>query len=148
MDPRTARDRREILPPSGLNRLARDLVENAFPLVWVEGEISNCARPASGHLYFAPEDTQAQVRCAMLRQKAVLPRFKPSDGAHVLLRAKVSLCDGRGEFQRMVEHMEDAGQGALRREFEKLKAKLDAEGLFDPARKRALPRLARRIGVI
>src|SRR5687767_9452055 len=148
METRTARERREILTPSGLNRLARELVENAFPLVWVEGEISNCARPASGHLYFTLKDPQAQVRCAMFKQKAMLLRFKPSDGAQVLLRAKVSLYEGRGEFQLIVEHMEEAGEGALRREFEKLKAKLDAEGLFDPARKRALPRLARRIGVI
>ena len=146
--PRPARPRREILTPSGLNRLARELVENAFPLVWVEGEISNCARPASGHVYFTLKDAQAQVRCAMFRQKAMLLRFRPGDGAHVLVRAKVSLYEGRGEFQLIVEHMEEAGEGALRREFERLKAKLEAEGLFDDARKRELPAMPRRIGIV
>lgn len=140
--------RREILTPSGLNRLARDLIENALPLVWVEGELSNCARPASGHLYFTLKDAHAQVRCAMFRTRAMHLRFKPADGAHVLLRAKVSLYEGRGEFQLVVEHMEEAGEGALRREFERLKGKLSAEGMFEPERKRALPRFARRIGVI
>jgi exodeoxyribonuclease VII large subunit len=139
---------RIILTPSRLNALVRELVEDAFPLVWLEGELSNCSRPASGHLYFTLKDSGAQVRCAMFRMKAMRLRFRPADGAHVLVRARVSLYEARGEFQLVVEHMEEGGEGALRREFERLKAKLHAEGLFDQAAKRALPRFPRRIGVL
>lgn len=139
---------RHILTPSTLNRLVRGLLEDALPLVWIEGELSNVARPASGHLYFTLKDSGAQVRCAMFRPKTVALRFKPADGMQVLLRARVGLYEPRGEFQLVAEHMEPAGEGALQREFERLKAQLDAEGLFDPARKRPLPRFARRIGVI
>ena len=140
--------RREILTPSSLNRLARDLIEDALPLIWIEGELSNVSRPASGHLYFTLKDSAAQVRCAMFKPRSTWLRFKPADGAHVLARARVSLYEARGEFQLLVEHMEEAGEGALRRAFELLKAKLQAEGLFDQQRKRALPRYPRRIGVI
>jgi exodeoxyribonuclease VII large subunit len=140
--------RREILTPSSLNRLARDLIEDALPLVWIEGELSNVSRPASGHLYFTLKDSAAQVRCAMFKPRSTWLRFKPADGAHVLARARVSLYEARGEFQLIVEHMEEAGEGALRRAFELLKAKLQAEGLFDAQRKRPLPRWPRRIGVI
>lgn len=139
---------RHILTPSTLNRLVRDLLEDALPLVWIEGELSNVARPASGHLYFTLKDANAQVRCAMFRPKAVGLRFRPVDGTHVLVRARVGLYEPRGEFQLVAEHMEPAGEGALQREFEQLKARLDAEGLFDRARKRPLPAFARRIGVI
>jgi exodeoxyribonuclease VII large subunit len=139
---------RHILTPSTLNRLVRGLLEDALPLVWIEGELSNVARPASGHLYFTLKDSGAQVRCAMFRPKSAALRFKPADGMQVLLRARVGLYEPRGEFQLVAEHMEPAGEGALQREFERLKAQLDAEGLFDAARKRALPRYARRIGVI
>lgn len=139
---------RHILTPSSLNRLVRDLLEDALPLVWIEGELSNVARPASGHLYFTLKDAGAQVRCAMFRPKSGWLKFKPADGMHVLVRARVGLYEPRGEFQLVAEHMEPAGEGALQREFEQLKARLDAEGLFDAARKRALPRYARRIGVI
>ena len=139
---------RHILTPSTLNRLVRGLLEDALPLVWIEGELSNVARPASGHLYFTLKDSGAQVRCAMFRPKNAALRFKPADGMQVLLRARVGLYEPRGEFQLVAESMEPAGEGALQRAFEQLKAKLDAEGLFDPARKRGLPRFARRIGVI
>ncbi|MBD8879749.1 exodeoxyribonuclease VII large subunit [Rhodanobacter sp. 7MK24] len=139
---------RHILTPSTLNRLVRGLLEDALPLVWIEGELSNVARPASGHLYFTLKDSGAQVRCAMFRPKSAALRFKPVDGMQVLLRARVGLYEPRGEFQLVAEHMEPAGEGALQREFERLKAQLDAEGLFDAARKRPLPRYARRIGVI
>ena len=131
-----------------LVRLARDLLEDTFPLIWVEGEISNFSRPASGHLYFSLKDAQAQIRCAMFRPKSQYLRFKPADGMRVLARARVSLYEARGEFQLIVEHLEEAGEGALLRAFEQLKAKLAAEGLFDAARKRPLPTLPRRIGVI
>jgi len=139
---------RHVLTPSSLNRLVRDLLGDALPLVWIEGELSNVARPASGHLYFTLKDSAAQVRCAMFKMKASALRFRPVDGLQVLLRAKVGLYEARGEFQLVAEYMEPAGEGALQREFEQLKARLDAEGLFDPARKRGLPRFARRIGVI
>lgn len=139
---------RHILTPSTLNRLVRDLLEDALPLVWIEGELSNVARPASGHLYFTLKDSGAQVRCAMFKPKSSWLRFKPADGMHVLLRARVGLYEPRGEFQLVAEHMEPAGEGALQREFERLKAQLDAEGLFAQERKRPLPLFARRIGVI
>lgn len=139
---------REILTPSGLNRLARDLLEDALPLIWIEGELSNCSRPASGHLYFTLKDKTAQVRCAMFKPRSTWLKFRPAEGLHVLARARVSLYEARGEFQLIVEHLEEAGEGALQREFARLKAQLAAEGLFDAALKRPLPVLARRIGVI
>ena len=139
---------REIFSPSALVRRVRDLLERQFPLLWIEGEISNFSKPASGHMYFSLKDAQAQVRCAMFKLKASLLRFRPADGQRVLARVRVGLYEARGEFQLIVEHMEEAGEGALLREFEQLKARLSAEGLFDLARKRALPRLPRRIGVI
>jgi exodeoxyribonuclease VII large subunit len=139
---------RHILTPSSLNRLVRDLLGDVFPQVWIEGELSNVAKPASGHLYFTLKDSGAQVRCAMFKPKTAALRFRPVDGMQVLLRAKVGLYEPRGEFQLVAEYMEPAGEGALQREFEQLKARLDAEGLFAAERKRALPRYARRIGVI
>lgn len=139
---------RHVLTPSSLNRLVRDLLGDALPQVWIEGELSNVARPSSGHLYFTLKDSGAQVRCAMFKPKAAALRFRPADGLQVLLRAKVGLYEPRGEFQLVTEYMELAGEGALQREFEQLKARLDAEGLFAPGRKRALPVYARRIGVI
>jgi exodeoxyribonuclease VII large subunit len=139
---------REVLTPSRLNALARALLEDAFPLVWIEGELSNVTRAASGHVYFALKDASAQVRCAMFRQRATYLRFRPVDGLHVLARARVGLYEARGEFQLVVEHLEEAGEGALRRAFEALKRKLHAEGLFDQARKRPLPRFVRRLAVI
>ena len=139
---------RNVLTPSALNRLVRDLLEDVLPMVWIEGELSNVARPGSGHIYFSLKDSGAQVRCAMFRGNTSALQFKPVDGAQVLLRARVGLYEPRGEFQLVVEHMEPAGEGALRREFDRLKAQLDAEGLFDAAHKRPLPRHAKRIGVI
>ena len=139
---------REVFTPSALVRLARDAIEQRFPLIWIEGELSNFSRPASGHFYFSLKDAQAQVRCAMFKPKSTWLRFKPADGMRVLARARVTLYEARGEFQLIVEHLEQSGEGALLREFEVLKKKLAAEGLFDAARKRELPKLPRRIGVI
>jgi exodeoxyribonuclease VII large subunit len=139
---------RTILTPSALNRLARDLLEDALPLVWIEGELSNVSRPSSGHLYFTLKDSAAQVRCAMFKPRSTWLPFKPADGMHVLARARVSLYEARGEFQLIAEHLEQAGEGALRREFDRLKARLAAEGLFDSERKRTIPALPARIGVI
>ncbi|MFZ5662530.1 MAG: exodeoxyribonuclease VII large subunit [Pseudomonadota bacterium] len=139
---------REILTPSQLNTLARDLLEGAFPLVWVEGELGNVSRPSSGHLYFTLKDERAQIRCAMFRPKSTWLRFQPREGLRVLGRGRLTLYEARGDYQLVFDHLEEAGEGALRRAFEALKAKLAAEGVFDAARKRPLPAFARRIGVI
>src|SRR5512139_1087653 len=139
---------REIYTISRLNREARALLEGHFPLMWIEGEISNLSRPASGHLYFSLKDPFAQVRCAMFRMRGMHLTFRPADGMHVLVRARLSLYEPRGDYQLIVEHMEEVGDGALRRAFEQLKQRLLAEGLFESGRKRALPALPRCIGVI
>ena len=137
-----------VFTVSRLNREARLLLEQAFPALWVTGEVSNLARPASGHLYFSLKDEQAQVRCALFRGAARTLRFRPENGQQVLVRARIGLYEPRGEYQLIVEHMEPAGDGLLLRRIEELKQRLAAEGLFDPARKRALPPLPRRIGVV
>lgn len=142
-----ARDR-QVLRPSQLNALARDLLEGSFPMVWVEGEISNFSRPASGHAYFTLKDERAQVRCALFRGKAQALRFQPRDGMAVLARGRLTLYEARGDYQLVLDHLEEAGEGALRRAFEELKARLAAEGLFDAGRKRPLPAFPRRLGVL
>ena len=144
----TPPDARRILTPSALNRLVRELIEGALPLVWIEGEISNFVRAASGHWYFSLKDAGAEVRCAMFARENARLRFRPGNGSKVLARARVTVYEPRGSYQLIVEQMEDAGEGALRRAFEELKAKLAAEGLFAENRKRPLPAFPRRIGVI
>lgn len=139
---------REVYTPTALTRFVRDLLEDTLPLIWLEGEISNFSRPGSGHLYFTLKDSAAQVRCAMFKPRSTWLRFKPADGMRVLARARVSLYEARGEFQLIVESLEEAGVGALQRAFEQLKTKLAAEGMFDTANKRPIPSLPRRIGVI
>src|SRR5690606_2376586 len=116
--------------------------------VWIQGELSNFSRPSSGHWYFTLKDDKAQVRCAMFRNRNLFVKSIPKDGDQVTIRAKVSLYEGRGEYQLIAEDMESAGEGALRQAFEALKRRLAAEGLFDEARKRPLPTLPRHIGVI
>jgi exodeoxyribonuclease VII large subunit len=140
--------RREVYTVSRLNREARMLLEAGLPPCWIEGELSNFARPSSGHWYFTLKDADAQVRCAMFRNANTRVRVAPRDGMHVLIRARVSLYEARGEYQLIAEHLEEAGEGALRRRFEELKARLAAEGLFATELKRPLPRLPRRIGVV
>ncbi|GAB3383208.1 exodeoxyribonuclease VII large subunit [Lysobacter fragariae] len=141
-------DATHVLTPSQLNTLARDLLEGAFPLIWVEGELGNVSRPSSGHLYFVLKDERAQVRCAMFKPKSTWLKFIPREGVRVLARGRLTLYEARGEYQLVLDHMEEAGEGALRRAFEELKAKLAAEGLFDAERKRPLPHFARRVAVI
>ncbi|MES2402933.1 MAG: exodeoxyribonuclease VII large subunit [Pseudomonadota bacterium] len=141
-------DARKVLTPSALNRLVRELIEDVLPLVWIEGEICNFVRAGSGHWYFSLKDAAAEVRCAMFARENARLRFCAANGARVLARARVTVYEARGSYQLIVEHMEDAGEGALRRAFEQLKAKLQAEGLFDEARKRPLPAFPRRVGVI
>ncbi|KAF1015799.1 MAG: Exodeoxyribonuclease 7 large subunit [Stenotrophomonas maltophilia] len=138
----------DVFTPSQLNTLARDLLEGSFPAIWVEAELGSVARPASGHLYFTLKDARAQLRAAMFRMKAQYLKFVPREGMRVLVRGKVTLYDARGEYQMVLEHMEEAGEGALRRAFEELKARLEAEGLFAAERKRELPRHVRRLAVI
>ena len=142
------RPERDVYTVSRLNKEVRLLLESGLPLLWLEGELSNFAAPASGHWYFSLKDSGAQVRCAMWRQRNSQVRFRPKDGMAVLVRARVGLYEPRGEYQLLVEHLEEAGEGALKREFEKLKTRLAAEGLFAAERKRALPAVPRRIGVV
>src|ERR1700684_4247090 len=133
---------------SKLNRVVRLLLESGVGQVWVEGEISNLARPSSGHWYFSLKDRDAQLRCAMFRTRNTLQRFVPREGQLVLAPGRVSLYEPRGEYQLLVEVLEDAGLGALQRAFEELKQRLAAEGLFASERKRALPLVARGLGVM
>ena len=147
-DPLIQTPAREIFSVSQLNRQARQLLETHLPLLWVEGELSNVSIPSSGHWYFTLKDDQAQVRCCMFRNRNMLVRFKPQQGQHVLLRARVSLYEGRGDYQIIAEHMEEAGSGALQRAFDELKHKLSQEGLFNEAHKKSLPSLPRHISVI
>ena len=143
-----AESRRDIYTVSRLNREVRGLLEAGLPSLWITGELSNLSRPASGHWYFTLKDEDAQVRCAMFRQRNIATRAAPRDGMQVLLRARVGLYEARGEFQLVVDHLEEAGEGELRRRFEALKQKLSAEGLFDASRKVAPPRFPGRIGVV
>jgi exodeoxyribonuclease VII large subunit len=142
------RPNRDIYSVSRLNREVRVLLERGFGSLWLEAEISNFARPSSGHWYFSLKDAAAQVRCCMFRQRNMLCGFAPRDGQKVLVRARIGLYEPRGEYQLVIDHMEDAGLGALKRQFDELAAKLAAEGLFAPERKRPLPALPKRIGVI
>lgn len=138
----------EIYTVSQLNRSVRDLLEEGFPALWVEGEISNCKRPSSGHLYFSLKDENAQVRCAMFRNRQIGLGFVPKDGIHVLAKAQISLYEERGDYQLIIEYLEETGAGKLRRAFEQLKQRLANEGLFDAQHKKSLPTFPKQIGVI
>jgi len=149
-------DRSRGLAPAGadiysvtrLNREVRLLLEAGIAVVWIEAEVSNFARPASGHWYFSLKDQAAQVRCAMWKARNQLAGFTPREGQQVLARGRVSLYEPRGDYQLLVEYLEEAGLGALKRAFEELKARLAAEGLFAAEKKRSLPAAPRRIGLI
>ena len=139
---------RDIYTVTRLNTEVRTLLETHFSSLWIEGEISNFASPRSGHWYFSLKDEQAQVRCAMFRQHNRLLDFTPEDGARVLAHARVGLYRERGDFQLIVEFLELAGEGALRRALETLKHRLAADGLFAEDKKRPLPAFPQSIGVI
>src|SRR5580704_15333481 len=139
---------RNVYSVSRLNREARALLESGLGTIWVQAEISNLSRPSSGHWYFTLKDRDAQLRCAMFRTRNTLVRFVPKEGQLVLAGGRVSLYEPRGDYQLLVDCIEDAGLGALQRAFDELKARLAAEGLFAPERKRALPSAPRCIGVI
>jgi exodeoxyribonuclease VII large subunit len=144
-EPRPAR---RIWPVRELVGQVRDLVEREYNDVWVEGEISNFRPAASGHLYFTLKDADAQLPAVLFRRQAMLLRFRPEDGLHVLVRGRVSVYEQRGQMQLIAETMEPVGAGSLQLAFEQLKEKLKAEGLFDQARKRALPAYPRTVGIV
>ena len=139
---------RDIYSVARLTSEVRAVLDGSFPLLWVRGEISNLAQPASGHIYFSLKDEAAQVRCAMFRAKRLLLGFRPENGQQVLARVRVTLYEPRGDFQLVVEHLEPGGEGALRLELERLKRRLAAEGLFAEAVKRPLPAFPRQVGLI
>ena len=133
---------------SELNRQAKSLLEHSFMSLRVTGEISNMVRASSGHWYFTLKDERAQVRCAMFRGRNAQVRFRPQEGSQVLCTAKVSLYEGRGDFQLIVDAMQEDGQGQLQQAFDQLKARLQAEGLFAQERKRPIPTHPRTVGVV
>lgn len=133
---------------SALNFEIRTLLEKGIGSIWIEGEISNLARPASGHWYFSLKDERAQLRAAMFKNRNYRVGFTPENGQHVLIRAQVTLYEARGEFQVIVEHMEEAGAGLLMRQYEALKKQLELEGLFAADHKKEIPSTATHIGII
>lgn len=139
---------REVLTVTGLTRQVQDVLEAAFDQLWVEGEISNLRRPASGHLYFTLKDEESQVRAVLFRPVARSLRFDPEDGMRIVCRARINVYKPRGEYQLILDYAEPRGAGALQVAFEQLKARLQAEGLFDPGHKKPLPFLPSRIGVV
>jgi exodeoxyribonuclease VII large subunit len=139
---------RKIWAVRDLVAAVRTRVEREYSDIWVEGEISNFRAHDSGHLYFTLKDENSQLRAVMFRSQARLLRFRPENGMHIVLRGRVTVFEGRGELQLSAEYLEPKGAGALQVAFEQLKAKLESEGLFDPARKKPIPALPRRIGVI
>ena len=144
-EPRAAR---RVLTVAELTTAIREILETAYPEVWVEGELSNCRLWNTGHLYFTLKDESAQLKAVMFRSAARYLKFRPENGLHVIARGRVSVYDPKGEYQIVCEHLQPHGLGALQLAFEQLKQRLHAEGLFDPARKRQLPALPRKIGVV
>ena len=138
----------KVLTVTELNRLARDVLERSFPLFWVGGEISNFTRAASGHWYFSLKDTGAQVRCVMFRGRNSYLDWVPKEGDKVEARALVTLYEARGDFQLTIEFLQRAGLGALFEAYERLRAKLQTEGLFDASRKKPIPKHPRQIGIV
>ncbi len=138
----------DIYTITQLNREVGKLLEEVFPTIWIEGEISNLAKPASGHFYFTLKDDNAQVRCAFFRNKQANLSFDLDNGMKVLAKANVGLYEGRGDYQLIIEQIEPAGAGALQIAFDVLKQKLAAEGLFDEKYKKTLPKYPKTIGII
>ena len=137
-----------ILSVSGLNSMARSLLESNFPAVIVEGEISNLAVPSSGHWYLTLKDKSSQIRCAMFVNRNRMVRFKPENGKQIIVRGRLSIYEGRGDYQLILDGMEEAGDGALQRAFEQLKRKLQDEGLFAGENKQEMQSHYQHIGVI
>ncbi|OIR00093.1 exodeoxyribonuclease 7 large subunit [mine drainage metagenome] len=139
---------KRVMTVTELNRLARNVLEQSFPLFWVSGEVSNLTRAASGHWYFSLKDAGAQVRCVMFKGRNSYLDWTPKEGDKVEARSTVTLYEARGDFQLTVEFLQRAGLGALFEAFEKLKAKLQQAGLFDAALKKTLPRHPKKIGIV
>ena len=139
---------KQILTVSELNRLAREVLEQSFPLFWVSGEVSNFTKAASGHWYFSLKDSTAQVKCVMFKGRNAYTDFMPKEGDKIEARCTVTLYEARGDFQLTVEFVQKAGLGALFEAFEKLKIKLEHEGLFDPTFKKAIPQHPKTIGIV
>ncbi len=137
-----------ILTVTQLTIRLKDLVESRFPDIWVEGELSNLTIPQSGHAYFTLKDEQSQIRAVLFRSSQRFLKFTLQHGMHAICRGRVSVYEPRGEYQLIVEYIEPKGVGALQLAFEQLKAKLEKEGLFDPGKKKPLPLLPRRIGIV
>jgi exodeoxyribonuclease VII large subunit len=140
--------RRTIWSVSDLTGRIRDLLAGEFTDVFVEGEVSNAHAAQSGHLYFTLKDNNAQIRCVCFRTQLARLKFRPEDGLHVTVRGSISVYEARGEYQFYVEHVEPVGLGALQLAFEQLKKRLEAEGIFDPERKKSLPVLPQCVGLI
>src|SRR2546425_283120 len=139
---------RRVYSVTELTVHVRDLLEREFFEVWVEGELSNCKVWNTGHLYFTLKDSSSQVRGFMFRSALRYLKFKPADGLRVVARGKISVYEPKGEYQLVCEHLEPQGLGALQLAFDQLKKRLQDEGLFDAARKRSLPALPRKIGIV
>jgi len=140
--------KRRVYTVSRLNQEVQSALESGFGMLWLQGELSNFSRPASGHFYFSLKDSRSQIRCAMFRGKNRYINFEPQSGDEVLVRGKLGLYSARGDFQLIVEHMEPAGAGKLAAQFEATKKKLDNLGWFDQQFKKQLPELPQRIGVV
>ena len=139
---------RKVLTVSELTAEIKGQLEGRFGSVWVEGEVSNHSVPTSGHHYFTLKDEGSQIRCIMFRHQAMYSKFLPADGRKILAHARVTVYEPRGEYQLVVDRVEPLGLGALEIAFQELKARLAAEGLFDPQRKRPIPEIPRKVGVV
>lgn len=137
-----------IYKVSELSAEMRRLMESSYPQVWIEGELSSLSTPASGHLYFSLKDEQSQLRCAMFKGRASISRYRPKAGDLVRVRAKISVYTARGDLQCIVQHIEEAGEGLLQRRYEELKQALNQQGLFAASAKQAIPKFAKKIGLI
>ncbi|WP_323951850.1 exodeoxyribonuclease VII large subunit [Aeromonas caviae] len=148
LEPASQSRQQQIFTVTRLNSAVRMILEQDLGLVWLTGELSNLAMPSSGHWYFSLKDMSAQVRCAMFKGNNRRVPFRPQDGMQVLVQARVSLYEPRGDYQLIIESMQPAGDGMLALRFEELKRRLGAEGLFDEGRKRPLPREPRAVGLV
>src|SRR5215471_4632420 len=147
-EPPTPVASRRVLSVTELTVRVRDLLESRFYEVWVEGELSNCRAWTTGHLYFTLKDSSSQIRGVIFRSALAFLKFKPADGLRVIVRGRVSVYEPKGEYQIVCEHVEPQGLGALQLAFDQLKQRLQEQGLFEAGRKRPLPALPRKIGIV
>ncbi|NMC43283.1 MAG: exodeoxyribonuclease VII large subunit, partial [candidate division Zixibacteria bacterium] len=138
----------QVYTVTAVNTMARYVLEESFPTVWVEGEISNYLHHGSGHRYFSLKDDESQLKCAMWRSHGAGLRFEPKDGLKVLAQGTLTIYERNGQYQLSVRKMIPAGMGELELAFRQLKERLEKEGLFDPAHKKPLPQYPMRIGIV